>query len=113
MSVTVHTKIPRRLRRVIFESIRDGEITSWKIDEESHITLYNPMWRNRAWFYIAHIETQQSITFGIIGKKFDPMTMGEFGVYHGRLTEMILANFANIISGIEISASPTEDDIIN
>lgn len=112
MSITIHTKFPRRLRTLLFEGINEGVITSWLIDDESHLTLNSRIWRNRLWMHIANIEPKHSITFGIIGRKFEKITMAEFGVYHGRFAEVILANFADIISGIEIPSTPTQYDIV-
>lgn len=113
MSLIVNTHIPRRLRHLILESISENDTSGWIIDDQKHITLASRLWRERAWFYVSHIEPHQSITFGIISRKFEKMTMEEYGVYHGRLTELLMSHFATLFTEIRTSAVPTEHDIVD
>lgn len=110
MSITVYTPTPRKLVRQIREGIEAGYISSWIMDDDGDFTHTPPQWRNKAWLTVSQLQPNESVTFGIVSRKYIDITNIEYAVYHGRFTEMLLSHFDTLISDIQISAQPTNFD---
>lgn len=110
MSITVYTRTPRKLIRLIKEGIESGNISTWTMDDDGDFTHSPTQWKNKGWMTVAQYIPSESVTFGIIGRKYSEVTPSEYAVYHGRFAEMLLSHFEALISDIHISAHPTQYD---
>jgi hypothetical protein len=111
MAVTVHCSGPQALLDKIKASIRAEKIVTWAIDSDGDLTHTAPQWANQAWFRAAlH---QDKLVFHILGTKNKKMTKSVYGVYHGRLIEMLLTHFDDDITRAAATSLPIAGDWIS
>ncbi len=91
MAVIVTCGSPSALLQEVKAAIQGGSVDTWFVDSDGDLTHSPPQWRNQAWFR-PRLE-QGRLVFYILGKKGQAMTKPLYGVYHGRLIEMLLTHF--------------------
>lgn len=107
MAIIIKTRYPHVLIDQIKRGIDNKEIETWCCDSDGDFTHSAPQWANRAWFR-AYFDDNM-VTFGIIGRKGVFLTREEYGLYHGRFTEMLMSHFSSQITEI-IVQSPLIND---
>ena len=80
------------------------------MDDDGDFTHTPFQWIDKAWMSVANYQPRESVTFGIISRKYIELTQTEYAVYHGRFAEMLLTHFDSMISDIHISSQPTAYD---
>jgi len=100
MAIYIKTSNPQGLLNDIKKSIENKVIRNWSKDEEGDITLAF-QWNNKAWF--KPFLREDTLIFGLIGRKDEPMTKLIYGIYHGRFSEMLLTQFDSNIEEIQLT----------
>src|SRR5215470_18128541 len=108
MAVRVFCSNPTDLLNKIKAGIRDGSIETWQIDSDGDLTHSPPQWRNQAWF--RPVALADRIVFNILGQTEKAMSKVDYGVYHGRLIEMLLTHFDEDFLRATATALPIEGD---
>lgn len=108
MSITVFCNAPGKLLSKIKKSIDDGEIKTWKYDNDGDFTHTPDQWASTAW--LRPIVAGDSLVFGLLGRKGIMMTKPLYGVYHGRFIEMLLTHFDSDFSLASSTAFGTQED---
>jgi hypothetical protein len=110
MAVRVFSENPRDLLAAVKASIRDGSIDTWSVDADGDFTHTPDQWKNRAWF--RPVISEEKIVFNILAPKSKPISRSVYGVYHGRLIEMLLVHFDQEFSRASATALPVSGDRI-
>ncbi len=110
MAVRVFTDKPKSLLSAIRASIRGGSIDTWSTDADGDFTHSAEQWKNRAWFRPTVAEDR--IIFNILGPRSKSLSRTVYGVYHGRLVEMLLTHFDEKFSRVSASALPVKGDVV-
>jgi len=110
MAVNVFCDNPIDLLNKIKASIHDGSIETWLIDKDSDLTHSPAQWKNQAWF--RPTVGAGKLVFYIIGPQSKRMSRTVYGVYHGRLIEMLLTHFDLQFSRASATALPTTGDSV-
>ena len=108
MAVRVFSDDPRGLLRRIKEAVRDGSIDTWTIDSDGDLTHSPEQWKNRAWFRPKPFDDK--LVFYILGSTRKRMSRVVYGVYHGRLIEMLLTHFDLQFDRATATALPIDGD---
>jgi hypothetical protein len=91
MAVMVSCANPQGLLNKIKSAIQGGTVQTWSVDSDGDFTHTPEQWRYEAWFRPS-IE-QDKLVFFVLGKRTQAMSKAVYGVYHGRLIEMLLTHF--------------------
>lgn len=110
MSVRVFCDDPESLLEEIRRHIRLRKITTWKIDKDGDLTHTPEQWVNLAWMAPKVLEGK--LVFNILGSKSKPMSKTTYGVYHGRLIEMLLTHFDLDFTRVSATALASTGDVI-
>jgi hypothetical protein len=108
MAVRVYCDSPGALLVQIKQQIRKGAIETWQLDKDEDLTHVPDQWRNKAWFTATTEENR--LVFNILGQKSEKMSRVIYGVYHGRLIEMLLSHFDEQFTRASATALPTSDN---
>ncbi len=110
MAVRIQGADVRTLLEEIGDAIRSGDIDTWKIDKDGDLTHSPDQWRHKAWFR-PKIKDDE-LVFNILAPRGKTLTRFVYGVYHGRLIEMLLNHFDTKFKRAFASALPERGDII-
>lgn len=110
MAVRVFSSSPRSLLNEIKAAIQDGTVETWSVDAEGDFTHVPEQWKNRAWF--RPVVRDDRLVFNIISSKSIKMSKVVYGVYHGRLIEMLLTHFDTKFDRASATALPVSGDLI-
>ncbi len=110
MSVRLYCDDPSGLLREIRAAIRDRSIETWELDKDGDLTHSTEQWKNVAWFQ--PVVEENRVLFRILGRKAGKMTKVTYGVYHGRLIEMLLTHFDKKFKRATATALPANGDVI-
>ena len=108
MALIVICDEPAGLLRQIRRGILDGQIVTWSFDDDGDFTHATPQWRNQAW--MRPRPGYDRLVFTILSPQNVQLTREVYAIYHGRLTEMLLAHFDNLFRSAAATALPTPDD---
>ncbi|MDM8556915.1 hypothetical protein QUF75_19485 [Desulfococcaceae bacterium HSG7] len=109
MAVMVYAEEPKWLLNAIYEELEDNEITTWKCDNEGDLTHSPSQWRHIAW--MRPRVRKGRLIFNIIAGE-DIVSKRIYGVYHGRLIEMLLTHFDDDIRRLYATSLPSKGDIV-
>ena len=108
MAVIIKSNNPTELLNLIRKEIDEKKVITWSYDADGDFTHTAEQWKLKAWFrpkiYVGELR------FGLLGKQGTTMTSELYGIYHGRLTEMLLIHFDKNISSINPTIFKTEPD---
>jgi hypothetical protein len=110
VAVRAFSADPERLLRLIRKSIENGSVETWSIDSDGDLTHTPAQWHGKAW--MRPRLSDDRITFNILGNTRIPMTRTVYGVYHGRLVEMLLSYFEDDITQVSATANLVRGDIV-
>lgn len=110
MAVRVFSENPRSLLAKVKASIKDGSIETWSVDSDGDFTHTPEQWRNRAWF--RPVASEDKIVFNILGPKSKAISREVYGIFHGRLIEMLLTHFDQEFNRASATALPVLGDRI-
>ena len=110
MSVHVFCADPAGLLGEIKKAINSRSIVTWQLDSDGDLSHSPPQWLNLAW--MRPRTRPDRLTFSILGRKGSRMSRETYGVYHGRLIEMLLMHFDLKFSRACASALGDETDVI-
>lgn len=113
MSLKVYTSNPESLYKKMNDVASVGNLPTWTVDADGDFTHNTTQWRGKAWFRKREIRDNEMIIFGLVGRRNINVTKSEYAVFHGRFAEMLLSNFDDLISKIEISSLLTKFDIVH
>lgn len=98
------------LLRHIHKAIKDKVIDTWDLDNDGDLTHSPPQWRNKAWF---RPKTKENgLTFFILTPRGQTLSRSLYGLYHGRLIEMLLNHFDAEFQSVAATAYAVPGDII-
>lgn len=78
-----------------------GDISEWVLDDDGDFTLSEGRQRKEAWFH-PYLLNEETLVFGIIGRKNVSMTFDTYSTYHGEFVRMLLLNYGGQIDKISI-----------
>lgn len=110
MAITVSTRTPTDLLLKICELIREGEITTWTVDEVGNFTHRMPQWRGQAWFRPRVVNGD--LVFTTVAPSRKTISTETYAVYHGRFIEMLSAHLDSKFSKAYASARPEKGDSV-
>jgi hypothetical protein len=110
MAVRVFSDNPSDLLKKVNASIHNGGITTWKVDGAGDLTHSPEQWEFKAWFRPS--VQDDKLVFFILGRKSEAMSKAIYGVYHGRLIEMLLTHFDGEFTSATATALPILGDVI-
>jgi hypothetical protein len=108
MAVRAYTDHPDALLSAIKKKVASGAITTWIIDADGDFTYAPEQWIQKAWMRPKVLEDR--LLFNIIGAKEGKMSRNIYGVYHGRLIQMLLIHFDDMIRTAVATAVGTSGD---
>ena len=108
MAIFVQTESPRKLLSEIINRIDNGRIKSWIIDSDYDLTFSDPRWTEMAWMHPYIVD--EGIIFGIVAPSDSSISIAAYGIFHGRLVEMLLIHFDEWMRNIKVSSQPTPYD---
>lgn len=108
MAVRAYTDHPDALLSAIKKKVASGAITTWVIDGDGDLTHASRQWTQRAWMRPKVLEDR--LLFNIIGTEEGKMSKTVYGVYHGRLIQMLLIYFDDMVKTAVATATGTSDD---
>jgi hypothetical protein len=108
MAVIVKTENAGSLLAAIKKAIDKGDIATWSYDSDGDFTHATDQWRRKAWFRPA-VEDER-LVFNILPPRGRTITRVVYGVYHGRLIEMLLNHFDKRFKDASATAMPTSAD---
>ncbi|ETR72571.1 MAG: hypothetical protein OMM_07434 [Candidatus Magnetoglobus multicellularis str. Araruama] len=109
MAIIIITEEPRWLLNAIYEELDDDNIRTWIYDKERDLTHSPKQWKNLAWMR-PKIRKGRLIFNIIAGEEI--LSKRVYGVYHGRLIEMLLTHFDMDIDKIYATPQPTLGDVV-
>ncbi|MDM8524426.1 hypothetical protein QUF80_13745 [Desulfococcaceae bacterium HSG8] len=109
MAVILYAEEPRWLLNSIYEELGDNEIEMWECDNEGDLTHSSSQWRNFAW--MRPKIRKGRLIFNIIAGE-DIVSKRVYGVYHGRLIEMLLTHFDVDIDRLYATSLPASGDVV-
>jgi hypothetical protein len=112
MAVIAFTNNPGNLRTAFLNALRDGELETWALKPQStdQITHTTGQWDNLAWF-VPVPSTQNN---AVIFKIYFPTNVdleqvrNIYGMYHGRLTEILIRRFHTYFTDITATGKPKD-----
>lgn len=110
MAVRAFTENPAELLSGIKKAIYDEKITTWSIDDDGDLTYLSTQWKGKAWMRPKILEDR--LLFNIIASKREKMSKTTYGVYHGRLIQLLLIHFDSKITAASATALGTAGDQI-
>jgi hypothetical protein len=108
MAVTVFCNDPAGLLKEIRGAIQAGTIETWALDSDGDMTHSAQQWKNLAWFRPRVVADK--LEFSILGTRSHRMSKVTYGVYHGRLIEMLLSHFDTKFNNAVATAMPVRGD---
>ncbi len=109
MAIILITEEPKWLLNAIYEELEDDEIRTWKCDKDGDLTHSPKQWQYLAW--MRPKLGKGRLIFNIIAGE-ETLSKRIYGVYHGRLIEMLLTYFDNDIDKLYATSIPASGDII-
>ena len=109
MAIYVSCKNPKDLLDKIKKSIDNGNIATWKYDEDNDFYHSPEQWFHSGWLR-PHIETNE-LVFGLLGPEGQTMSTLSYAIYHGRFIEMLLNHFDGDFDSVKASSQKTKFDI--
>lgn len=109
MAIYVKCNNPRGLLDGIKKAIDNGNIATWKYDDDGDFYHSPEQWSYSGWLR-PHIE-EGKLVFGLLGPKGKTMSTLNYAIYHGRFIEMLLNHFDQEFSSAELSSQKTKYDI--
>lgn len=110
MAVRAFTDDPQRLLRAIRQRLDDGSVTTWSVDGEGDLTHTSRQWARKAWMRPRVLDDR--LLFNIIGSDEEKMTRATYGVYHGRLIQMLMTHFDHLFDEAVATAIATRGDAV-
>lgn len=104
MAIFVETNSPQSLVDKIKEAIDQNKIDTWSYDSDGDFTHNVDQWRYNAW--IRPIVEDKRVVFAILGRTDVPLSVVDYGVYHGRFVEMLLTHLDSQCSNIMVTPMP-------
>jgi hypothetical protein len=111
MAVRATNSSPQELLNEINAAIRAGKVVTWQLDSDGDLTHSPEQWKNQAWF--RPVVESGALVFKILGRKGHRMTKEVYGVYHGRLIEMLLVHFDVKFSAVSATALPVAGEVVS
>ncbi len=108
MAVRVFCDNPDALLRKIKAAIRSGTIESWELDSDGDLTRTQEQHRHRGWFHPS--DEDDKLVFYFYGQRSVATSKLIYGVYHGRLIEMLLTRFDSDFTRATATALPIAGD---
>lgn len=108
MAVLVLCDDPSGLLRQVRRAIQEEYVETWSYDQDGDLTHKPPQWRNQAW--MRPQVGDERLTFNIIPPRNIQISREIYAVYHGRLIEMLLSHFDNMIRLASATALPIAGD---
>jgi hypothetical protein len=108
MAVVVKTLRPRGLLFAIRKAIDAGTVLTWSYDDDGDFTHSVKQWARRAWLRPRIVEG--GLVFNIIPPRGRNISRVVYGIYHGRLIEMLLNHFDARFTEVSASAKPVKPD---
>lgn len=110
MAVRAFTDQPAALLTAIKKAIDEEKITTWSIDSQGDLTHTPTQWARKAWMRPKVLDDR--LLFNIVAVKNQTMSKTIYGLYHGRLIEMLLTHFDTQITAASATALATSGDLI-
>jgi hypothetical protein len=102
MALTFNTARPNALLNGLKQAVRDGEIVTWKLDEDGDFThkTSSDQWTGRAWMRPT-VAAGTSLGFSILHSTNATNKSLISAVYYGRFLETMLAHFSDGFSSCQ------------
>jgi hypothetical protein len=110
MAVRAFTDEPEELLSALKKAIDEGVIETWRIDSDGDLTHTSTQWGGRAWMRPKVLEDR--LLFNIVASKKETMTRTLYGIYHGRLIQVLLIHFDSKMKTVSATALGTTGDNI-
>lgn len=111
MALIVKTSNPNGLLSDIKKAIDSKSIQTWSYDSDGDFTHSPEQWQYKAWMSPKIVNGE--LHFGFIGHKEVNTTKLLYAVYHGRFAEMLLNQFDDKFTFVQVTAMPTNIDKIS
>src|SRR5262249_54779560 len=98
------------LRRGILERLDQRTVEGWESDGES-LTLTDPKWAGKAW--VRAFPEPGRLVLGLVPSEGGAMTDGVYAAYHGRLVELLLRLFRELVSSVQVTGPVTYPDLMH
>lgn len=112
MAIRVQCSDPDGLLDDIKTAIKDHTVETWSIDSDGDLTHAAEQWKNKAWFR-PKVSEERMLVFNILTPRGKRMSRTVYGVYHGRLIEMLLVHFDEHFARVSATALPASGDVVN
>lgn len=113
MAVTVSTSRGAALLAAIYKAIDDKKILTWGYTQQDgvrYLTHTAEQWDKQAWF--RPLVDAPGLVFNILPSKGGKVSATAYGIFHGRLIEMLLNHFDKDFSATSASALPAAGDSV-
>lgn len=100
MTIFVKTDRPNSLLKRIWKDIDDGNVDTWRYDDDGDFTHSPKQWDGKAW--LEPTIATGYLRFHILESQSFPLTDVINGVYHGRFCEMLVTHYDDRFDWIRI-----------
>jgi hypothetical protein len=111
--ISVSSTQPKALLDAIYKAIRDKHVMTWRyatFDGVTYLTHCPDQWDSKAWLKPSIVGGE--LRFSIIAPKGETITWVVYGVYQGRLIEMLNSHFASLFTTATATAYPQAGEVI-
>src|SRR6266496_3320238 len=110
MAVTIDVTNPTALLRAIIAKVDQQAVVGWMSDGES-FTLTAPEWSSKAW--LRPFPQTEQLVLGLVPSEGQEMSKELYAAYHGRLVEMLLTHFSDMMNAVEVTVGITYPDLMH
>jgi hypothetical protein len=110
MALTITTADAEALRKDILERLDRLAVEGWESDGES-FTLTDPEWGGKAW--VRAFSEPGRLVLGLVPAEGGVMAGGLYAAYHGRLVELLLQHFRELVSSVQVTGAVTYPDLMH
>ncbi len=99
MSITAYSTTPSSIINRIRNGISRNEIRTWIFDRNGYMRYTVPQYQDIAW---VHPSIQRNSVVFEIEYDDEDLNLGYYGIFYGRLIEILISHCFNIIDYIKI-----------
>lgn len=108
MAILVYTRNPAGLLQQIKHDINQRKIVTWSCDTDGDFTHNVDQWRNKAWFRpTVHSD---HLRLRIVPIQNQLVMRVVYGVYHGRFVETVITHYSTLITKVDPTVNPANDE---
>jgi hypothetical protein len=105
MAIFASTGDPPALARIVVDAVKRGNIAKWEMTA-GHLRYADSRVDGRVAFFAITV-TGSAVKFALApAKKTSPLDVATYAYHHGRLTELLLRHFSEVVTRVQSTPFP-------